>query len=113
MNQDYKLIIDAATKAIIETLEAGERQRIDAGKPIDQWKTYPPERRLHHAFMHLVACKTHEGSAGNPWVLAKDTGLEQWKHALCGLAIVACHELGYLESDASVLDTTEDEVKGE
>jgi len=113
MNPDYKLIIDASTKAIIETLEAGERQRIEAGKPIDQWKTYPPERRMVHAFTHLVNCMSYIRIAGNPWVLAKDTGLEQWKHALCGLAIVACHELGYLESDASVLDTTEDEVKGE
>ncbi len=113
MKPEWQPILQAATKAIIETLQAGEAQKIAEGKSPNDWMTYPPEKRLHHAFMHLVNCKTHEGITGNPWVLADNTSLEQYKHALTGLAIVAAHQSGLLDNAASVVDTTEDEVKGE
>lgn len=104
-------IYQSAISVITEAMEAGELQRLQEQRPTDGWLTTSPADRLHHAFVHLAACKTHEGKYGHPWVLAENTQLEQYKHALCGLAIVAAHECGFLES--VTVDTTEDERKGE
>lgn len=114
MRDEWKPIYNAAIKVITEVMEAGEKQRLAEGKPTDEWTRCDPAKRLHHAFMHLVNCKTHESAAGNPWVLADNTRLEQYKHALCGLAIVAAHEDGFMDAqEGAVVDTTEDEIKGE
>jgi len=91
MKEAYKPIIEAATRVIIEVMDAGAHQRRD-GNP-NEWMTENPAKRLHHAFMHLVACKTHEESTGEPWSLTSNTHLEDFKHALTGLAIVAAHQL--------------------
>lgn len=110
---DYAPILKAAEQVILQVMKAGAHQRIKNGKDEHAWKTCNPTERLHHAFMHLVACKTHESNNGHPYSLTSDTALEDWKHALCGLAIVAAHELGYMSDASQTIDTTEDELKGE
>lgn len=114
MRAEWKPLYDAACRIITEVMEAGEQQRLAEDKPTDEWTRCDPAKRLHHAFMHLVNCKTHESTAGNPWVLADNTSLEQYKHALCGLVIVAAHQDGFIDvGDGATVDTTIDEMKGE
>ena len=114
MKPEWQPILDAACKIIIEVMEAGQQQREREGKPTDEWMKLDPKIRLHHAFMHLVSCKTYEGNTGEPWVLAENTRLEEYKHALCGLAIVGAHDMGLLDTpEPVVVDSTMDDVKGE
>lgn len=110
---EYQPIINAAVDVIKQVMQAGYHQRTKEGKSTDEWKTADVTDRIHHAFMHLVACKTSESQHGHPFSLTDNTALEDWKHALCGLAIVAAHELGYMDFAPIVVDTTEDETKAE
>lgn len=89
VREDWIPLLKVANKVIHEVMEAGERQRIEEGKPTNQWETADVKRYMHHAFMHLVNCKTYEGTNGNPFVLAENTSLEEYKHALVDLIIVA------------------------
>lgn len=107
----YQVIIEAATRVITEVMDAGAHQRRE-GNP-DEWMNEDPVKRLHHAFMHLVACKTHQEQTGEPWSLTDNTHLEDYKHALTGLAIVAVHQLGLLHGEPPTVDTTQAEVAGE
>jgi len=114
MNSDWKPILDAACMVITQVMEAGAHQRTAQGKSTDEWKTAPVPERIHHAFMHLVATETSMGNNGHPFSLTNNTCLEDWKHALCGLAIVAAHELGYMDFQPPVVvDSTEEELSGE
>lgn len=90
--EDWLPILRAFNKYMHDVLEAGEKQRLHDDLPTDQWVNPDVKRYMHHAFMHLVACKTYEGSHGNPFVLADNTALEEYKHALIDLAIVAYAE---------------------
>jgi len=113
-DKDLKILQNAANTVIKEVMEAGFHQRTKEGKPTDEWKTADVQDRIHHAFMHLVRCQSNVGIHGHPFSLTDNTALEDWKHALCGLVIVAAHELGYMDFQAPVtVDSTEDEVKGE
>lgn len=102
MKPQWKPLLSTAESLITEVMEAGERQRITAGKPTDEWLNESPEERLHHVFMHLVACKTHEGTHGNPWGLTENTHLEHYKHALVGLLMVA-HNLAKPEQPEGIV----------
>lgn len=110
---EYQAIINAATDVIKEVMQAGYHQRVKDGKSTDEWKTADVQDRIHHAFMHLVRCQSNITVQGHPFSLTDNTALEDWKHALCGLAIVAAHELGYMDFQGRVVDTTEEERKGE
>ena len=90
--EDFKPLLDAANRIINDVMLAGEQQRLHDDLPTDQWKTPDVKRYMHHAFMHLVSCKTHEGSHGHPFVLADNTALEEYKHALVDLLIIAAAE---------------------
>lgn len=110
---EYQPIINAATDIIKQVMEAGAHQRTAQGKSTDEWKTAPVIERMHHAFMHLVATETSMETNGHPFSLTSNTALEDWKHALCGLAIVAAHELGYMDFSPIIVDTTDAEISGE
>lgn len=90
--EDWKPLLDVANEVIHEVMAAGEKQRLHDDLPTDQWKNPDVKRYMHHAFMHLVSCKTHEGIANNPFVLADNTSLEEYKHALVDLLIIAAAE---------------------
>jgi len=62
---------------------------------------------MHHAFMHLVSVKSHEAPLGHPFVLAENTSLEEYKHALVDLLIVAAAEMKK-EATSLVIETIED-----
>jgi len=110
---EWEPIYKAARDVITEVMTAGHKQRLDAGRPTNEWMNMPPADRLQHAFMHLVSCKTNEVVAGTPWSLTANTHLEDYKHALTGLAIVCAVAEGYLEESFLEVDTTEDEIKAE
>jgi len=113
-DKDLKILQNAASMVIKEVMQAGYHQRVKDGKSTDEWKTADVQDRIHHAFMHLVRCQSNVGMHGHPFSLTENTALEDWKHALCGLVIVAAHELGYMDFQAPVvIDSTEDEAKGE
>lgn len=101
VREEWLPIYNAAIEVITQVLLAGEEQRILTGKPTNQWHTYPSEKRIHHAFMHMVACMTHQGTNGNPWSLTDNTSMEDYKHALTGLAIVAAREGGFMDAQVS------------
>lgn len=106
-----RAVIKAAANTIQEVMMAGHAQRLSAGKPTDSWKGIPSVNRFNHAFVHLCNAKTHPDPCA---ALTKDTALTEASHALCGLAMVACIEGGYLETgEGLVIDATEDQVKGE
>jgi hypothetical protein len=105
----YQPILDAACAVIKQVMEAGEQQRKAQGRSNDEWRTQPVEKRIHHAFMHLVGTQTSIQTAGHPFSLTDNTALEDWKHALGGLAIVAAHEMGYLDFTGVVAEIPEDE----
>lgn len=112
-DKDIQILCNAASDVIKEVMRAGHAQRIKSGKPVDEWKTEPVPERIHHIFMHMVKTQTNMQTHGNPFSLTENTALEDWKHALAGCAIVAAHELGYLDFRGVVVDSTEEEVKGE
>jgi len=114
-HEDYIPVIKAAADVIVQVMDAGARQRESANRDVNEWLGRPSEERLHRAFMHLVSCKTHEGVNGYPWSLTSDTMLEDYKHALTGLAMCAAKEGCYLDSEivGLVVDSTEEQVKGE
>lgn len=97
MKNEYQPILDAACMVIKQVMDAGAHQRTKEGKSTDEWKTAPVPERIDHAFMHLVATQTSVQTNGHPFSLTSNTCLEDWKHALCGLAIVAAHEMGYMD----------------
>lgn len=90
--EDYVPLLHVANEIIHQVMSAGEKQRLHDDLPTDQWKNPDVKRYIHHAFMHMVSCKTHEGTHGHPFVLADNTSLEEYKHALVDLLIVACAE---------------------
>jgi len=90
--EDWKPLLDAANQLIHDVMSAGEQQRLHDDLPTDQWKSPDVKRYMHHAFMHLVSCKTHEGIHGHPFVLADNTSLEEYKHTLVDLLIIAAAE---------------------
>jgi len=87
--EDWWPIYQAVHKVLNEVLTAGELQRLSKGLDPNSWMTADALKRLNHALHHMLKCH-HENSLG---VLTEDTCIEQWKHALCGMAIIA-----YLES---------------
>lgn len=92
LREDWLPLLEAANKIIHEVMSAGEQQRLHDDLPTDQWKNPDVKRYMHHAFMHLVSCKTYEGNHGHPFVLAENTSLDEYKHALVDLLIVAAAE---------------------
>jgi hypothetical protein len=107
VQEGYEPLVHAAVKVINEVMSAGAKQRIEAGLPTDQWLTPDVKRYMHHAFMHLVACKTHEGIHGHPFVLADNTSLEEYKHALVDLLIIAADEIRQQPPVGLVVETPE------
>lgn len=101
-NPEWAPLYEAACDIITEVMTAGIKQREAEGKPTDEWMRLDPADRLHHAFMHLVSVKTHEGKHGDIGALTENTALEEWKHALCGLAIVGAHEGGYIKVEEAI-----------
>lgn len=93
VREDWEPLLRAANKAIHEVMGAGEKQRLHDDLPTNQWVTPDVKRYIHHAFLHLVACKTNEGIKGHPFILADNTSLEEYKHALVDLLIVAADEV--------------------
>jgi hypothetical protein len=93
IREDFKPLLDAAAFIAPLVMEAGEKQRLHDDLPTDQWVTPNVARYMHHAFMHMVACKTYEASHANPFVLADNTSLYEYWHALVDLLIVAASEL--------------------
>lgn len=113
-DKDIQILCNAACDVIKEVMQAGHAQRIKDGKPTDEWKREPVPERIQHMFMHMVKTQTSMQTSGHPFSLTENTALEDWKHALTGGAIVAAHELGYLDfQDPVVVDSTEDDRKGE
>lgn len=113
VNPEYVPLYRAAFDVITQVMNAGYHQRIKDGKPTDEWKRESVIDRIHHMFMHMVKTQSHMQTNGNPFSLTENTALEDWKHTLCGGAIVAAHELGYMDFAPIVVDTTEDENKAE
>jgi len=109
VRQDWEPLLRAANKAIHEVMSAGEKQRLHDDLPTDQWVNPDVARYMHHAFMHLVACKTYEGSHGNPFVLADNTSLEEYKHALVDLLIVAAAEAKKEHPTGLIIETLDEE----
>lgn len=107
VREDWEPLLRAANKVIHEVMGAGENQRLHADLPTDQWTAPDVNRYLHHAHMHLISCKTHEGTTGNPFVLADNTSLEEYKHALVDLLIIAAAE-GRNDNQGLVVEVTED-----
>lgn len=83
--EDWWPIYHAVHKVLNEVLTAGEIQRLAKGLDPDGWMTADPLKRLNHAMHHILQCHHHN----NLSILTEDTCIEQWKHALCGLAIIA------------------------
>lgn len=107
VREDRIPLLQAFNKVMHEVMDAGELQRIQEGKPTNQWEDPDVKRYMHHAFMHLVNCKTHEGTHGNPFVLADNTSLEEYKHALVDLSIVAyAEQIAY--NQGLVVEVTDD-----
>jgi hypothetical protein len=90
-------------KVLSEVLEAGEIQRLSKGLDPNGWMTADPLKRLNHVMHHLLKCHHHNSLS----VLTEDTCIEQWKHSLCGLGIIA-----YLEAKPDnqgvVIETPDD-----
>lgn len=103
----------AAVSAIQSVMKMGHIQRMEAGKPTDEWMKLPASHCFDHAFVHLLNAK----STQNPCAaLTTDTALTERNHSLCRLAMVECHEGGFLDNPTEIsleIDTTEDELKGE
>lgn len=89
---EWEPILRAAAKVIDEVMTAGEAQRLKKGRPTNEWMTYPLDKRHWHALKHLV--EGHTGNHPNPFILAEDTGVEQYKHAAVGLMIIAAVDSG-------------------
>lgn len=109
IREDWKPLLDAAAFIAPLVMEAGEKQRLHDDLPTDQWANPNVGRYIHHAFMHLVACKTHEGNHGNPFVLADNTSLYEYWHALVDLLIVAASELKKEPPVGLVIETLDEE----
>ena len=88
IREDWLPIIRESVKVLQEVLAAGEAQRLSKGQDPNAWMTSDPMKRLNHVINHILKCH-HEGKLN---VLTNDTYLEEWKHALCGLAIIAALE---------------------
>ena len=100
--EDYWPMYQAVHKVLAEVLAAGEIQRLSKGLDPNSWMNADPLKRLNHVLHHVLKCH-HEQSLST---LTEDTCIEQWKHALCGLAIIA-----YLEAkpEEKVLEEAIDE----
>lgn len=107
--KDWAPLIQAAVEIIPLVMEAGERQRIHDDMPTDSWKNPDTSRYMHHAFRHLVSCKTYEGTNGHPFVLADNTSLPEYWHALVDLLIIAVAELKKEPASGPVIDITDEE----
>ena len=88
--EDWWPIHKATINAINETLNAGEIQRLKADPPKDPngWMTADPLKRLGNVVRHVLNVFHHQKLS----LLTIDTQINEWKHALCGLAIIAYHE---------------------
>ena len=88
VREDWLPIYRETFKVLTEVLAAGEAQRVSKGLDPNAWFTSDPKRRLNHVLLHVLKCH-HDASLN---VLTNDTYLEEWKHALCGLGIIAALE---------------------
>lgn len=105
--EDWFPLVMASIRNIHDVMSAGEQQRLHDDLPTDQWKTPDVKRYMHHAFMHLVSVKSHEAALGHPFVLAGNTSLEEYKHALVDLLIVAAAE-AKPDNQGVVIETPDD-----
>lgn len=117
-NEDgFDKVLLSAAVSIQQVMKAGHIARAQAGKPTNEWKAISSKNRFNHAFVHLLNCKTHEGNGHEPCsALTKDTALLEIEHSLTGLAMCLAIEGGYMNFESEtefVVDTTEDQLKGE
>ena len=89
VREDYEPLLRAANRVIHDVMVAGEKQRVDAGLDTNGWMAADPVKRLNNVLHHILACH----HAGHLKSLTDNTYLEEWKHALTGLVIIAYHEL--------------------
>lgn len=101
---DWQPIVSEVVKVLQEVMAAGEVQRISKGLDPNAWMTSQPTKRLNHVLHHVLKCH-HEGKLN---VLTGDTYLEEWKHALCGLGIIAALEAKKEQPAGLVVEAIED-----
>lgn len=88
VREDWLPIITEVVKVVQEVMAAGEVQRVSKGLDPNGWVKSDPVDRMGHVLRHILMC--HDKGRLN--VLTRDTTLEEWKHALCGLGIIAALE---------------------
>lgn len=104
IRQDWLPIVTEVVKVLQEVMAAGEVQRINKGLDPNAWMTSEPMKRLNHVLHHILKCH-HEDKLS---VLTSDTYLEEWKHALCGLGIIAVLEAKKEQPAGLVVEAIED-----
>ena len=105
VREDWLPIYRETFKVLTEVLAAGEVQRLEKGLDPNAWFTSDPKKRLNHAMNHLLRCHHHQSLD----ILTDDTYLEEWKHALCGLGIIAALEAKKQPPIGLVIETLDEE----
>jgi hypothetical protein len=103
--EDWLPIIEATFNTLTQVLQAGEEQRLAKGLDPNAWFTSDPIVRLNHVLLHTLQC--HHAQSLD--ILTKDTVLEEWKHALCGLGIVAALEAKKQQPVGLIIETLDEE----